>query len=59
MSKLLTLKEVAERLRLHISTVREYVKEGKITGIKFDRAWRVEEKDLEKFIKARKRRANQ
>jgi len=54
MSKLLTLKEVCERLRLHENTVREYIKEGKIPAIKFDRVWRVDEKDLEKFIKARK-----
>ena len=55
MSKLLTLKEVSERLRLHINTIREYVKEGRIPGIKFERAWRVEEKDLEEFLRARKR----
>lgn len=57
MSKLLTLKEVCERLRLHENTVREYIKEGKITAIKFDRVWRVDEKDLERFIKTRKQAA--
>lgn len=56
MSKLLTLEEVAQRLRLHINTVREYVKEGIIIGIKFERAWRVEQDDLEEFIRARKQR---
>lgn len=54
MTKMLTLKEVSERLRLHINTVREYVKKGKIPAVKFERAWRVEEKDLEEFIKERK-----
>ena len=56
MSKLLTLKEVSERLRLHINTIREYVKEGKIPAIQFDRAWRVEERDLEEFVRSRKQR---
>ncbi len=55
MSKLLTLQEVSQRLRFHINTVREYVREGKIPAIKFDRVWRVEESDLEEFIRERKR----
>jgi len=57
MSKLLTLKEVCERLRLHENTVREYINEGKIPAIKFDRVWRVEEKDLDVFLSTRKREA--
>jgi len=52
---MLTLAEVAERLRLHINTVREYAKAGKIPAIKLDRAWRVEEEDLRKFLEERKR----
>ena len=56
MSQLLTLREVCERLRLHINTVREYINEGKIPAIKFDRVWRVEEKDLEEFVRARKQK---
>ena len=56
MSKLLTLKEVSEKLRLHINTIREYVKEGKIPAIQFDRAWRVDEADLEEFVRSRKQR---
>jgi len=56
MSKLLTLKEVCERLRLHENTVREYINEGKIPAIKLDRVWRVEEKDLDVFLSNRKQR---
>lgn len=55
MSKMLTLAEVAEKLRLHINTVREYVKAGKIPAVKLDRVWRVEEEDLRKFLEERKR----
>jgi len=56
MTKLLTLKEVCERLRLHENTVREYINEGKIPAIKLDRVWRVEEKDLDLFLSNRKQR---
>jgi len=46
----LTLKEVAERLKLHPNTLRRYAKEGKLPAMKFGRVWRIEEKDLVKFI---------
>lgn len=52
---MLTLKEVSERLNLHINTIREYVKKGIIPAIKFERVWRVDEKDLEEFLNERKR----
>jgi len=54
MSRMMTLREVAERLGLHINTVRRYIEEGKIPVVKFDKAMRVEEEDLEKFIRERK-----
>ena len=56
MSRLLTLKEVCDRLRLHENTVREYINEGKIPAIKFDRVLRVEEEDLEEFLRTRRRK---
>jgi len=54
MSRMITLKEVAERLGLHINTVRRYIHEGKIPVVKFDKAIRVEQEDLEEFIRKRK-----
>ena len=57
MRALLTLKQVSERLGLHVNTVRKYIGKGMIPVVKFERAIRVEEKDLEKFIKARKQTA--
>lgn len=57
MATMLTLKEVSERLGLHINTVRRYVNKGMIPIVKFERAIRIEERDLEKFIKARKQAA--
>lgn len=47
----LTVKEVASALKLNILTVYEYIRSGKLRAIKFGRSYRVEEKDLDKFIK--------
>lgn len=48
----LTIKEVAERLRVSERTVRRWLLAGKLKGFRFgDRAgWRVDEKDLEAFV---------
>jgi len=56
MTTMLTFRQVAERLGLHINTIRRYVDQGLIPVVKFEKAIRVEEKDLEKFIKARRRK---
>lgn len=56
---MLTLKEVSERLGLHINTVRRYVDKGMIPAAKFEKAIRVDEKDLEKFIENHKQGAKQ
>ena len=49
---MLTLQKVAQRLGVHINTVRRYVGKGIIPAVKLERAWRVQEKDLEDFIKS-------
>lgn len=51
----LTLQEIAERLKLHPNTLRRYIKERKLAAMKFGRVWRIEEKDLEEFMRANKR----
>jgi len=56
MAKMLTLKEAAGRLGLHLNTVRKYVDRGMIPIIKYEKAVRIEEKDLEAFIEVRKER---
>lgn len=48
--KLLTIGEVAERLRVHYRTALEYVATGQITGYKQGKTWRVKESDLEAYI---------
>lgn len=56
MSKLLTLKQVAERLSLSLPTIRKYIDQGKLPVVQFSRAVRVEEKDLEEFIEIHRKR---
>ncbi|HIE44240.1 MAG TPA: DNA-binding protein [Candidatus Omnitrophica bacterium] len=50
------MKQVAERLGLHENTVRRYVQEGMIPAVKFEKAIRIEQEDLEEFIRQRKQR---
>ncbi|TKJ45374.1 hypothetical protein CEE35_04245 [Candidatus Aerophobetes bacterium Ae_b3b] len=50
----LTLKEVAQRLKLHPNTLRRYAKQGKLPAMKFGRVWRIEEEDLKDFMRAMK-----
>lgn len=48
---MLTLYEVAERLSLHYNTIYHYVRLGELKAIKLKRVYRVEERELEKFIR--------
>lgn len=53
----LTLNEVARKLRLAVTTVRRYVREGRLPAARFGRAYRVSSEDLAAFIaQARKGR---
>lgn len=51
---LLTVEEVAEKLKISPYIVRLYLREGKLTGAKIGRIWRIDEKDLEEFIRKAK-----
>ena len=52
---MLNSREVAERLGIsYYSVIYNYIRTGKIKAIKLDRVFRVEEEDLEEFIKSRK-----
>lgn len=48
--KLLTPEEVADYLSIAQKTVKDYLRDGKIRGIKIGRAWRVRREDLERFL---------
>jgi excisionase family DNA binding protein len=51
MTDLLTLEEVATRLRVKVKTVRAWLQRGRLRGIKAGRLWRVPTDALEAFVK--------
>ncbi len=50
---MLTLHEVAKRLNLHYNTVYYYVRTGQLKAMKLEMVYRIEERELEKFIEDR------
>lgn len=52
--RFLKAEEVAELLKLNILTIYKYIQKAKLQAVKFGRSYRIEEKDLEKFIKEHK-----
>jgi len=50
----LSLKEVAEKLGMHYNTIYKYVRAGDLKAIKFKKVYRIEEQELEKFIRSKK-----
>ena len=48
--KVLSIKEAAEVLHLSKSTIRKYIKSGKIPATKVNKRWRIEEKALGSFV---------
>lgn len=49
--KLLTPEDAAKVLLVKPETVREWLRTGKLKGVKMGRLWRVRESDLETFLK--------
>jgi excisionase family DNA binding protein len=57
--RLLTVPEVADRLRLSVFTVRELLKEGRLRGFRLGgtkSGWRVSPEDLDAFIRESRER---
>lgn len=52
--KLLSLKEAAELLGIHYTTMRQYVRKGKFPVIRIGRLLKIEASDLEAYIKNNK-----
>ena len=46
----LTVEEIADDLRVHVSTVRDWIKQKKLKAAKFGRDYRIKRKDYEEFI---------
>jgi excisionase family DNA binding protein len=49
---LMTVRDVAEMLKLKESTIRQMIAAGKLRAIKFGREWRVTQRDLEACLEA-------
>jgi excisionase family DNA binding protein len=52
MHALLTVEQAAATLQLSPKTIKGWLREGKLTGCKIGRQWRVREADREAFIQA-------
>lgn len=50
----LTLEDVADHLQLNVQTVRRYVREKRLTAVKFGKGYRVSKDDLQRFIEGSK-----
>jgi excisionase family DNA binding protein len=49
-NNLLTTREVAQRLRVHINTLHSLIHSGKLKAIKIEGRWKVTETDLQEFV---------
>ncbi len=52
--KQLTVEEVAEELRVHRETVRQWIREGELDAFDTGRGYRISRKDLDDFVQRRK-----
>jgi excisionase family DNA binding protein len=50
----LTLQEIADELKLHIETVRDWVRTKRLTAYRVGRDYRVKRIDLDKFLEDRR-----
>lgn len=57
-SDIMTMKEVAEYLKLNEKTAYRLASEGKIPGFKIGGSWRFERNDLDEWIKEQKGKKN-
>ena len=48
--RLLTPEEVSEYLGIAVKTLKNYLRDGKITGVKVGSAWRIKKEDLDEFV---------
>jgi excisionase family DNA binding protein len=51
-----TPQEIANKLRVKVFTVQEWLRKGELIGYKVGRDWRIRREDYEKFLRERKNR---
>ncbi len=50
MEPLLTAEDVARFTRLHVDTIREWARDGRLPAVKVAREWRFRAADIEHFV---------
>lgn len=55
MAKLIDIDELADYLRLKKQTIYNWLHEGKISGIKVGGVWRFDRKEIDAWLKSRRR----
>ncbi len=58
MDILLAPEEAAARISVSPRSIREWLRKGKIKGVKAGRLWRIREKELERFLGLESRKMN-
>ena len=55
MPRLMDLEELADYLRLQKHTIYNWLHQGKITGIKVGGVWRFDRKEIDEWLKSKRR----
>jgi excisionase family DNA binding protein len=55
-NKLMTTEEVAEELKVHVKTVRDWIASGELEAMDLGQGYRIWKSDLLKFLDSRRRR---
>jgi excisionase family DNA binding protein len=53
-NEFLTTEEIAAKLKVHVQTVRRYIREDKLKAIRLEGAYRLRREDLERFLENRR-----
>jgi len=54
-TRLMNIEELADYLRIQRQTIYNWLNQGKITGIKVGGVWRFDRKDVDDWLKSRRR----
>jgi len=55
MNRLINIEELADYLRIQKQTIYNWLNQGKISGIKVGGVWRFDRKDIDAWLKSRRR----
>lgn len=52
--KMLTVQDVAKRLNMHYMTIYYWVRDGKLPAVQINKIYRIDEGELEEFLRTNK-----